>query len=129
MLQDQVITIWAVIYDQSPTRIYIFTNWQSVLKAISGSLLSYLDEFPRIDEMTDQIIDWLKDRHEQPYIPIRANHLVITISRYELDNSTQIHKVLHAASAQVDPQLKLQIESLFSDSAYSPEETDNSESN
>ncbi len=113
MFQNQVVNVWAIVYDQDARKIYTFTDWQRVLQAVDGSIRSYLD-CPMADATFDKVIEDLRECHDRNYIPIKVNNLIITIYRWELDSTNPLHRVLSKCYEVVNDEVKLEIMSLFS---------------
>ena len=114
MFRNQVIRLWALVYDQDADRVYTFTDWNNVLRSVDGSIRTYLGEDgQQIEYLVKSIMVELQEWHWRAFIPIKVNNLVIMIYRWEIDPSNPIHKMLSRCYEQVDDTLKLEIVDLF----------------
>jgi|2_EtaG_2_1085320.scaffolds.fasta_scaffold00165_18 hypothetical protein len=120
MFKERIITIWMIVYDGDASRVYTTTSFDKMLASIEGSLRGYCgDETPALEEMYQQVIDRIKAAEEQPAIPMRFNNLHVVVYRWEIDGSNPIHHILgQCYSAVEDPDLREQIDSLFSASVF-----------
>lgn len=116
MFKDQVVPIWSVIFDGNATKVYTYSDWGKLKCAIEGSIRSYLIGD---DENADDIlnsVNWFNDLENVKLIVLNINHLTIQIHRWEIDNSSNLFKVLIKCYDAVPDDLKLQMMSLFSNS-------------
>jgi hypothetical protein len=113
-LKRKVIAVWVIVYDGNADRSYAFSDFDKALASIEGSIRAYLgDDDPSIDVLCQKVLSTVRARPNRACIPIRVNHLYITLYRWELDEQHPVHQILRECYDVVPPPLKAKIASLF----------------
>lgn len=112
---DKKITFWTITYNSDVKSVYVVHKFDGVINAIEGSIRGYLIEDTEIVEaLISDIIEDLRPLEECQCIPIIYNKLRILVNRYDLDNTSYIHKLLAECYEQVDSGLKAKIDYVYS---------------
>lgn len=118
MFKDKVITIWMVVYDADPDRIYCFNKFENAVAAIDGSIRSYvLDETPQTEFVISHCVQQISELEAAPCIPIQFENLKIVVYKWSLDCVSPIHALLSECYDRIeDLDLRKRIRQLFSNS-------------
>lgn len=91
-LENKVIPIWLIIYDQNPQRSYLLFAPEKVLQAVDGVIrTTYAED---CDEIAERTLDVVRSRLDKGFTPICIEHTLIFIHRLEIDKYSPLHKVL-----------------------------------
>ena len=119
-LENKVIPVWLVVYDQNPHRSYLLFSPEKVLQAVDGVIRTTYSA--NCDEICKNILRLVKDGLDQKFIPISVERTVIFIHRLDIDKHSPLHKVLLQAydrlsdsESDVDIDIAAVIENLFVD--------------
>ena len=121
-LENKVIPIWLVVYDQNPHRSYLLFSPEKVLQAIDGVIRTTFST--SCDEICSRTLDVVKSGLDrcQKFTPICIERTVIFIHRLDIDKHSPVHKSLLSAYAKLsesddegDIDIAATIESLFTD--------------
>lgn len=98
--REKVLPLWVVIYDNEPSRTYVYTSPDKMIAAIDGSVRSYTQDDSQAAEMLYQeFVDRIRNNLSEPFIPVvlqlgPEQALAISIVKFELDCTTKFHAVL-----------------------------------
>ena len=92
-LDNKVIPLWLLVYDQDPSKAYLFTSKAKVFAVVEGMVRSVVP-----DEMSDAVVDGtlsnLETEWDKPFIPMQFTDTSLFVHRLEIDKYNPIHKVL-----------------------------------
>lgn len=119
MFKERVLTIWMIIYDHDASRVYTTNSFEKMLASIESSIRGYYgDDTPAFEHVYGQVITRIRAAENQPCIPMKFDNLTINVYRWEIDESNAIHQVLEKCHEEVGPELREEIEALFSTSVF-----------
>lgn len=115
-LEDKVVPLWLVVYDQDPTKSYVFADQRKVLLSVEGSIKQMIPDCPANTEAVDRVIDKLKESWAAPFLLIPMDNMTVFVHRLELDKHNPIHKALCKAIGSVsDAGVRDELASFFVD--------------
>jgi hypothetical protein len=93
ILNDKVIPLWLIVFDQDPTRSYICASKNKVLASVEGAIRgTYGDES---DLLVPPVIDQIDKTWGLPFISLRCPpSLDLFVHRIEIDKHNPIGKIL-----------------------------------
>lgn len=100
-LSAKVIPIWLMVFDQDPSRTYIFTNKQKVFASVEGLVRSVAPE-ERAEECVRMALAHLENAWNAPFIPMRFQQTSLFVHRLEIDRYNPIHKMLTNCRAALE---------------------------
>ncbi len=100
IVKSRIVPLWVVIYDDSPDQTYTFTSMDKVILSIDGSIRQMVDD----EDVCTSVINAVKERANDQFIPIVFKNLSISIVKLELDRHNEIHKLLYDCMAYIDDQ-------------------------
>jgi hypothetical protein len=115
ILDGKAIQLWLVVFDQDPTKSYIYLNKDKVLASVEGAIRgTYGDES---DSLVQPIIERINQTWEQTFIRLKCPpSLDLFIHRLEIDKHNPIGKLLlECYNALPYSQLSIKIAKLFVD--------------
>lgn len=115
MFKHHSITIWMVVYDADPDRIYSFNKFENAVASIDGSIRSYvLDETPQIEYVISHCVQQISELEDASCIPIQFGNLKIVVYKWSLDRTSPIHAILSECYDKIeDLDLRKRIRQLF----------------
>ena len=115
-IDDKVIPLWLIVFDQDPTKSYICTTKSKVLASVEGAIRgTYGDES---DDLVPPIIKQIDKTWGQSFISLRCPpSLSLFVHRLEIDKYNPIGKILlECYDALPHSTLRTRIEQLFVES-------------
>jgi hypothetical protein len=117
ILDDKVIPLWLIVFDQDPTKAYLCTTKNKVLASVEGAIRgTYGDE---ADFLAPPVINQIDKTWGQSFISLKCPpSLDLFVHRLEIDKHNPIGKLLlECYDALPYDSLRTKIANLFVDSA------------
>ncbi len=113
LFKDLIIDIWTIVYDNDPERMYSFNDFEKAISSIEGSISCYIDD-EDYDEAVEFVIEFINAHKSESCIPIKFGNLNITIYKWSLDYTTNIHQILSECYDKLkDENLRTRIKWLY----------------
>lgn len=89
-LNNQIVQLWIMTFDQDPNRTYIHTSKEKVLASVEGTIHNMAPEGVA-DALAANVIDQLATQMSfSMFIPLMIQDTVITVRRIDLDKHNPI---------------------------------------
>ena len=93
VLDDKVILLWLIVFDQNPTRSYLCTSKKKVLASVEGAIRSTYGDVP--DKVISPVIERIEQTWGSPFISLKCPpSLDLFVHRLEIDKYNPIGKIL-----------------------------------
>ena len=117
-LDDKVIPLWLIVFDQDPTKTYICVTRDKVLASIEGAIRGALGDDAAVDCLVSAILEKLGEVWQQSFINLTCPSLSLFVHRLEIDRYNPIGKILlECYDALTYDDLRARIAKLFIDPA------------
>lgn len=114
MLQDKVILLWLIVFDQDPAKSYICTSKNKVLACVEGAIRgTYGDD----SDIVHSVVEQIDKAWGQSFMILKCPpSLDLFIHQLEIDKHNPLHKLLvECYDAVPYDTLQSKIEKFFSD--------------
>jgi hypothetical protein len=92
-LDDKVVPLWLIVYDQDPDCAYLLSSKEQVLASVEGSLKQRFDN-EALGRIWDEIKQALIDKWHTQFMSLSVMHMQLFIHRLEIDRHHPVGKVL-----------------------------------